>query len=90
MPTRYPTALPDVPESRWNAEHTEPATIADDATYAEAVYEIDAESGEQAETRTLAWIDHEYEDDLRGATTTALHEVRPGRWCVRLRVVGEF
>lgn len=90
MPTRYPTTLPAVPVHRWNAEKVEPDTIADDATYAETGFEIDADSAEDAEARTLAWIDHDYEDDLRGATATALRQVRQGRWRVRLRVIGEF
>ncbi|MCP9208754.1 hypothetical protein NMK44_16920 [Streptomyces sp. NEAU-Y11] len=50
----------------------------------------DLHSAEQAEARLLAWIDNDFEDDLRGAMATAAEESVPGVWRVTLRVTGEF
>ncbi|MFE3608250.1 hypothetical protein [Streptomyces goshikiensis] len=93
MPTRYPTSLPAVPQNRWDAQKLadlgferplegRPLAVAD--------FALDAGTAEEAEVRLLAYLDNDYDDDLRGATATAAEEVTPGRWRVTLRVPGEF
>ncbi|MEU3907974.1 hypothetical protein AB0F20_29890 [Streptomyces goshikiensis] len=96
MPTRYPTSLPAVPENRWDAEKLAdrgieyPAEGVEARPVAVADFSLVADSAEQAEQRLLAYIDNDYEDDLRGATATAAEDAAPGRWRVTLRVPGEF
>ncbi|MEU3349971.1 hypothetical protein ABZ723_34370 [Streptomyces sp. NPDC006700] len=93
MPTAYPTRLPSVPADRWGAEKLADLGIErpdEGRPVAVADFVLDADSTEQAEQRLLAYIDNDYEDDLRGATATAAEESAPGRWRVTLRVPGEF
>ncbi|MFE7133709.1 hypothetical protein ACFVIM_22925 [Streptomyces sp. NPDC057638] len=93
MPTTYPTSLPAVPADRWDAEKLGDRGIErpDDARpVAVADFVLTADSPEQAEQRLLAYIDNDYDDDLRGASATAAEEAAPGRWRVILRVPGEF
>lgn len=90
MATSYPTALPAVPDDRWNAERTGDPTYTEDPGMAIAYYAIDAASAIEAERRLLAWIDRDYEDDLRDATATAQAAIADGRWSVELRIPGEF
>jgi hypothetical protein len=87
VPTTYPSGLPSVPADRWGAEKLADLGIEQpDEGRPVAV----ADSAQQAEQRLLAYIDNDYEDDLRGATATAADESSPGRWRVTLRVPGEF
>ncbi|MFF4924277.1 hypothetical protein ACFY4B_27145 [Kitasatospora sp. NPDC001261] len=93
MPTRYPTDLPEVPNDRWNAEKVaENEIVIPDEGWGRSIshFAIDAENGPEAEKRVLAWINHDYEDDLRRATAEAVAELAPGRWRVTLTVLGEF
>lgn len=50
---------------------------------------LNADTAEQAEERLFAYVDNDYEDDLRGATATAEEETAPGTWTVILAVPGE-
>ncbi|WP_327258183.1 hypothetical protein [Streptomyces sp. NBC_01244] len=96
MPTTYPTSLPAVPQNRWDAEKLgdrgieRPAEGTEGRPVAVADFTLLADSTEQAELRLLAYIDNDYEDDLRGASATATEETAPGRWLVTLRVPGEY
>ncbi|MFE7114084.1 hypothetical protein ACFU99_01485 [Streptomyces sp. NPDC057654] len=93
MPTMYPTSLPAVPVNRWHAEKLADRGIErplEGRPIAVTDFVLDAGSAEQAEVRLLAYIDNDYEDDLRGATATAAEESAPGRWLVTMRVSGEF
>lgn len=96
MPTTYPVTLPAVPadpETTWRAEQVSKPAIEhpdEGRSTATSDYAIDASSTEEAELRVPAWIDHSYEDDLRGATATSRGELSPGRWRVSLQVLGEF
>ncbi|WP_189243055.1 hypothetical protein [Planobispora rosea] len=84
MPTMYKRTFPQVPANRWNAESHGSAGDVDERT-AKSFYSIDAATPEEAELRVLAWIDHDYEDDLRHAEATADPvPVAPGRWRVTL------
>ncbi|MGW0672524.1 hypothetical protein [Streptomyces sp. NPDC002746] len=92
MYTTYPTSLPAVPQG-WDAEKLADRGIerpAQGRPVAVADFVLDAGSAEEAEVRLLAYIDNDYEDELRGATATAADESTPGRWRVTLRVPGEF
>ncbi|MFB7896032.1 hypothetical protein ACFC1B_06855 [Streptomyces xiamenensis] len=88
MTTKFPAPFPSVPNHRWNAAKL--GHVEGGHAYAVNEYAIDAESGEQAEVRLLAWIYNDYEDDLRGATATAVKRLPGGQWVVQLRVEGEF
>ncbi|MEU7317444.1 hypothetical protein [Streptomyces sp. NPDC007083] len=88
MSTSYPTTLPAVPVNRWNAEKLRDIESAQ--SYAITEFTIDAETTTDAEARLLAWIDNDYDDDLRGATATGIEPLPGGRWRVQLRVLGEF
>jgi hypothetical protein len=93
VPTTYPTSLPAVPENRWDAEKLADRGIerpAEGRPVALADFALDADTAEEAELRLLAYIDNDYEDELRGASATAAEESAPGRWRVTLRVPGEF
>ncbi|MEU0234028.1 MULTISPECIES: hypothetical protein [unclassified Streptomyces] len=93
MSTTYPTSLPSVPQDRWGAEKLGDRGIeqpAEGRPVAVADFLLDAGSASEAEVRLLAYIDNDYEDELRGATATAAEESAPGRWRVTLRVPGEF
>ncbi|WP_105974715.1 hypothetical protein [Streptomyces geranii] len=93
MPTTYPSGLPSVPADRWGAEKLADLGIEqpdEGRPVAVADFVLNADSAQQAEQRLLAYIDNDYEDDLRGATATAADESSPGRWRVTLRVPGEF
>ncbi|MEU7322725.1 hypothetical protein ABZ682_19540 [Streptomyces griseoviridis] len=93
MPTTYPTSLPAGPDDRWRAEKVADRGIerpAEGQPVAVADFTLDASSTKEAEVRLLAYIDHDYEDELRGATATAAQESTPGGWRVTLRVPGEF
>ncbi|MGW2658521.1 hypothetical protein ACWC1D_33340 [Streptomyces sp. NPDC001478] len=82
--TRFPTdLLPAVPEDRWNAEKVSDTTVDDDRT-ATTVYTLDAPTADEAERRLLAWISHNYQDDLNGATATATRPSQPGNYTVYL------
>ncbi|MEV8544368.1 hypothetical protein [Streptomyces sp. NPDC051572] len=88
MPTRYPTNLPPVPEDRWNPKQVGQSTHG--IGFAQTTYEIDATTDAEAEVRILAWIDHDAEDDLRGATAEAAEQLSSTRWRVTLMILGEF
>ncbi len=88
MPTTYPATLPAVPVDRWNADKARDVEFAQ--SYVISEFEIDADTAADAEARVLAWIDHDYEDDLRGATATGTEQLPGGRWRVHLKILGEF
>ncbi|MFC4328342.1 hypothetical protein ACFPC0_10940 [Streptomyces andamanensis] len=96
MTTTYPVTLLPVdgdPEAAWNAVKADEDTFVrpdDGRPFAVTSYLIDAGGREEAELRVLTWIDHSYEDDLRGAKATGVREVAAGRWLVSLQVFGEF
>jgi hypothetical protein len=84
MATRYPPDLPAVPDDRWNAEKIRDGGNPDMGT-AWVLVTVDADDAEQAERRVLAHIDHDFEDDLRGAVATdAGPGDRPGQRHVRV------
>jgi hypothetical protein len=72
MPTRYPTDLPPVPADRWNCD-TEPGGGDIDAGTAYLHVHVGQPGPDPATTekRALAYLDHDYQDDLRGAVATA-------------------
>ena len=76
---RTPTTfgnLPTVPADRWDIK----ILLVDHIIL---YTEVTAASAESAEQRSLAVIDHDYEDDLRGATATAAPLAgNPDRWRV--------
>ncbi|MEZ0076310.1 hypothetical protein [Planotetraspora sp. GP83] len=80
MPTSFSSLLPEVPPNRWNADkHGDEG----DSDYGprRSFYSIDAGSAQEAELRVLAWINHDYQDDLRHAEVTAdPAPVGPARW----------
>ncbi|MFC5220076.1 hypothetical protein [Streptomyces coerulescens] len=96
MPTTFPVTLPPVPadpEAAWHAERVGDTAYErpdDGRSSATTVFAIDATSPDEAELRVLAWINHNYEDDLRRATATAEHQAGLHRWHVSLRIFGEF
>lgn len=93
MPTLYPSDLPAVPDDRWNADRiSETEYVTPDEGWGQAVtyYAIDATHKAEAEKRVLAWIDHDYEDDLRKSTAEAVAELASGRWQVKLTLLGEW
>ncbi|MFG1857575.1 hypothetical protein ACGFJT_37475 [Actinomadura geliboluensis] len=70
MATRYPTDLPDAPPGGWNYRRIDSGGDPDLGT-SWLLIEIDADTAECAEKRTLAHIDKNFQDDLRGAVATA-------------------
>ncbi|MFI7641921.1 hypothetical protein [Nonomuraea sp. NPDC049400] len=84
LPTPYKRLFPPIPDNRWNAESHGCTGTHEERTLT-SQYTIDAASGEEAELRVLAWIDYDYQDDLRRAVATAdEHPTRPGRWRVTI------
>ncbi|MEV8334305.1 hypothetical protein [Streptomyces niveus] len=92
MPTTYPRDLPAVPADRWDAEKLADRIERPDDGRAVAVadFALNATSPDQAEVRLLAYIEHDFEDELRKATAIATQELAQGRWRVSLRVPGEY
>ncbi len=92
MSTRYPVTLPPVPDDRWNADrpngyaYKEITDDEDIVRFNRQRVEIDAADAAEAELRVLAYIDGSFQDDLRGAVTTADHEITPGRWAVDIDI----
>lgn len=50
--------------------------------------EVTADSAEQAEARSLAVLDYDYEDDLRGAVAEAVQARSNSRWAVTITLAG--
>ncbi|MEE1736455.1 hypothetical protein PUR49_08075 [Streptomyces sp. BE147] len=83
--TRFPAdLLPAVPEDRWNTEKVSDTTIDDDGQLATTVYTLDAPTADEAERRLLAWIGHNFQDDLNDTTATATKPSQPGNYTVYL------
>ncbi|KAA9379667.1 hypothetical protein F5972_08420 [Microbispora cellulosiformans] len=81
MATSFASLLPEVPVNRWHAEKL--GEEGDDYGTHRSFYTVDAGSGVEAEQRVLAWIHHDYQDDLRHAEVTAdPNPLQPGRWRV--------
>ncbi|WP_280433445.1 hypothetical protein [Nocardia brasiliensis] len=53
-------------------------------TTARRVCEVEAATAVEAERRVLTWLDHDFEDDLRGWAATATGEATRGRWRVEV------
>lgn len=84
MTTKYPSDLPPVPVDRWNADVISAGGDADEGT-AWVLVEVTAGDGGEAERRALAYLDHDYDDDLRGASAEATGAGKlPQRWQVRI------
>lgn len=81
--TTYPTALPPVPADRWGATITGNGGDPDEGT-AWIEGSVRAESNIGAEIRFLAYLDRNFEDDLRGATATGTAMPELGVWRVRV------
>ncbi len=45
---------------------------------------MEAATAVEAERRVLTWLDHDFEDDLRGWAATATGEATRGRWRVEV------
>jgi hypothetical protein len=86
MTTRYPTALPPVPEDSWHAsqipDSSRETVVGGVLRSVSADFLIDATSGMDAETRVLAYLDKHCDDDLRDATATARHSTAADRFRV--------
>lgn len=92
MSTSYPATLPTVPGDQWNADRPNGYAydeITDDENivrFNRQRVEIDAADSAEAELRTLAYIDGSFQDDIRGASATAGHEITTGRWAVDIDI----
>lgn len=87
MTTKWPVTLPaiDLP-NRWNANHIDSGRVERNDGYPPenwVTWEVDAPDAATAELRVFAYMNHDYEDDLKGSSVTAESEVSPGRWVVR-------
>lgn len=90
MTTSYPTTLPPVPADRWDARVTGNSGDPDEGS-AFLTLVVTATSAAEAEQRALAYLDHDYEDDLRGASAEALghtgpDDPTPSAWTVRINL----